>query len=333
MTTTHPAVWLPATTTRERRAPRRPPEVVALVAIDIAAIALCLVGVVRPPSPQTPVVLDAVAALVGIVLLVTVLAHGVRVPRAVIAVNITAYVAMTAAIVARAGTGEGAASTAMSFLFVGLYVAAFFPRRTSRACTAALIVVSGASLLSSAPVGNPLTTWLPLALAIAVSSEMLSMLLGHMRRLTVTDGLTGALNRSGFEDQVVRERAVSRRTQESLSLVVIDINDFKSVNDRHGHAIGDALLAGVTAEWRAKLRVGDVIGRRGGDEFALLLPQTNEVQARTMAARLQTSSAYDWSYGVAALGIDEDIDDCLARADEEMYRQKRRPSEAVSPAE
>ena len=304
-----------------------------MVAMDIAAILLCLVGVVRPPSPQTPVVLDAVAALVGILLVTTILAQGVRVPRGLLAVNVAAYVVMTAAIVAGAGTGEGAASTAMSFVFVGLYVAAFFRRRTSRACTAALVVVSGASLLLSAPVGNPLTTWMPLALAIVVSSELLSMLLGHMRRLTVTDGLTGALNRSGFEDQVVRERAVSRRTREPLSLVVIDINDFKSVNDRHGHAVGDALLAGVTEEWRATLRVRDAIGRRGGDEFALLLPQTTEAQARTMAARLRGSSAYDWAYGVASLGIDEDIDDCLARADEEMYRQKRRPPWQVSAAE
>jgi diguanylate cyclase (GGDEF)-like protein len=119
--------------------------------------------------------------------------------------------------------------------------------------------------------------------------------------------------------------------------VLIDLDDFKAINDRDGHAAGDRLLAELAAAWHGVLRPADVLARHGGDEFALLLPATSEDGAARVVARLHAAHPAGWSAGLAAWPRDASLDAALAAADAKLYEIKRARSRgaaasAVAPA-
>ena len=101
-----------------------------------------------------------------------------------------------------------------------------------------------------------------------------------------TDALTGLANRRSWDDQLARAIAHAERTHETLSVAVCDVDGLKELNDRQGHAAGDALLRGIAERWRADARAADLIARVGGDEFAILLPGADEVAAQDVVERL-----------------------------------------------
>jgi diguanylate cyclase (GGDEF)-like protein len=160
-------------------------------------------------------------------------------------------------------------------------------------------------------------------------------------RLAQSDYLTGLVNRREFEEQARRLVAVAERYDSTLSLIMVDIDRFKEINDRHGHLAGDAVLKGLAELFRTVLRKSDIAGRWGGDEFGILLPQTDIARAREFAARLcralrerqaQQPEGEDGfpdvgevtvSAGVAALATGEELDDLLGRADDALYQAKR----------
>jgi diguanylate cyclase (GGDEF)-like protein len=151
--------------------------------------------------------------------------------------------------------------------------------------------------------------------------------------LARSDDLTGIANRRGFFEFVDRELARARRYSRSLTVVYIDIDDFKRVNDRFGHDAGDRLLRGVAATIERSLRSVDVVGRLGGDEFVILLPETDLAAARVVLAKLQTGLAEYFrttqhlisvSMGVASFrSPPASLDEMLKTADELMYQAKR----------
>jgi two-component system cell cycle response regulator len=103
----------------------------------------------------------------------------------------------------------------------------------------------------------------------------------------LTDMLTGVHNRRYFEDRCVIEVTQARRYEHSLACMFLDIDHFKQINDRHGHAAGDTVLRGVGALIKAQLRAGDTIARIGGEEFVVLLPRANALQSREIAERIR----------------------------------------------
>ncbi|MBX5469485.1 MAG: GGDEF domain-containing protein [Thermoleophilaceae bacterium] len=140
-----------------------------------------------------------------------------------------------------------------------------------------------------------------------------------------TDPLTGCLNRRGLEERLALalEQAADRR--ETLALIHLDFDDFKSVNDTHGHAAGDALLVEAVRRMRATLREGDVLGRMGGDEFAVVALRADERVGRALAQRVGRSIAPSQaSIGIALFPRDGRTADELHRAaDKRMYAVKR----------
>ncbi|NCT83014.1 MAG: diguanylate cyclase [Comamonadaceae bacterium] len=157
----------------------------------------------------------------------------------------------------------------------------------------------------------------------------------EIRRSLTCDHLTGLLNRRAFFDAAEPELQRWRRRPRPLALVMVDADHFKQVNDRHGHAAGDAVLRHLAAGMRATFRAMDLIARMGGEEFAVLLPDTTAEGAQSVAQRLceriarqqvdvdgQTIS-YTVSAGVSAMDADvADLESLLKRADEALYRAK-----------
>jgi len=150
-----------------------------------------------------------------------------------------------------------------------------------------------------------------------------------------SDALTGVMNRRGFERELKRAAAYLQRYGGNAALVYLDLDGFKPVNDRFGHAAGDAVLVAVAAALVASVRASDIVGRIGGDEFAVLLWNLSPADARNKALVLERAVAglsVPWeggrlavggSAGVAELLADRDIAGLLARADAAMYTRKR----------
>jgi len=150
----------------------------------------------------------------------------------------------------------------------------------------------------------------------------------------VTDPLTGLYNRRLFGESFEKELNRARRYTQPLSLVILDLHRFKEVNDKHGHPRGDEVLRATAATLKKALRTSDSAFRIGGDEFALLLPQTDAQQALALSRRveavfvemlqpLQLQVAVSMDHGIAIFPQDAEQADQLIRiADERLYRQK-----------
>ncbi|HKD52220.1 MAG TPA: GGDEF domain-containing protein [Candidatus Acidoferrum sp.] len=150
----------------------------------------------------------------------------------------------------------------------------------------------------------------------------------------VTDPLTGLYNRRLFGESFEKELNRARRYTQPLSLVILDLHRFKEVNDKHGHPRGDEVLRAAAATLKKALRTSDSAFRIGGDEFALLLPQTDSQQALALSRRVETvfvetlrplqlEVTVSMDHGVAIFPQDAEQADQLIRiADERLYRQK-----------
>jgi diguanylate cyclase (GGDEF)-like protein len=152
-----------------------------------------------------------------------------------------------------------------------------------------------------------------------------------MAELASTDVLTTLLNRRATAEALAQAVALSQRHGTPLSVALIDIDHFKRVNDHHGHAAGDRVLAETAQRLRRGLRTEDTLGRWGGEEFLLVLPQTALEGAMSLAGRLREVLASDAfphgepvtvSIGVTQVGVGDDPHVAIARADRALYRAK-----------
>jgi diguanylate cyclase len=148
---------------------------------------------------------------------------------------------------------------------------------------------------------------------------------GELGRLARTDPLTGLANRRGWDEQLDRELAQARRSGRPVSVALLDLDDFKGFNDARGHPAGDRLLVAAAAAWQGQLRDGDVLCRWGGDEFAALLPDCSEDDAREIIARVAstTPGLQSCAAGIAEWDGTETFDELVWRADADLLTQKR----------
>jgi len=154
-----------------------------------------------------------------------------------------------------------------------------------------------------------------------------------LHRIAQTDSLTGLLNRRAFEEILSRELMRSNRLESPLSVLLVDIDRFKHVNDTWGHHAGDEVLRRVGEALRYGLRPGDALSRYGGEEFLILLRDATPAQSEEVAGRLRERIAclrdlpgsvrLTVSIGVAASRSHDGAEDLLQRCDEAMYRSKR----------
>ncbi|MGE4366042.1 diguanylate cyclase [Thermomonas sp.] len=163
----------------------------------------------------------------------------------------------------------------------------------------------------------------------------------RLRTLAMTDPLTGAASRLAIERTADTALAAAQRQGQPLSLLLLDLDYFKAVNDRHGHAAGDAVLRDIVQAWQAQLRDRDTLGRIGGEEFAVVCAGADLAQARMIAQRLLDATRairlpdidpalrMATSIGIAEARADDTRESLLARADAALYRAKQQGRDRV----
>jgi diguanylate cyclase (GGDEF)-like protein len=164
--------------------------------------------------------------------------------------------------------------------------------------------------------------------------------IASLERLADEDALTPVANRRAFVRQLTRMIAFTHRYGVPASVVYFDVNNMKQINDSHGHPAGDAALRHIATVLRENIRGSDVVGRLGGDEFGVILAQTDEEQAHHKADALAAAIAgrpLHWgeftiavsaAYGVYAFSGSDDPQHAIEAADRAMYVQKRATSHA-----
>lgn len=160
--------------------------------------------------------------------------------------------------------------------------------------------------------------------------------IARLEALAHEDELTGTLNRRGFQREFRRAMAHARRYGGSLALMMADVDGLKRINDHNGHSAGDDVIRAVAGALCAQVRASDTVARIGGDEFAILLWNIDEDQARLKAARLQTAADMSTglpsdiaegaglSIGLALLQPSDTQETLFARADADLYFDKMR---------
>ena len=156
-------------------------------------------------------------------------------------------------------------------------------------------------------------------------------LLEQVQRMAATDGLTGVANRTTFQERLDSELARAARAGEDLTLLMLDIDQFKRLNDAHGHQVGDGVLRRVARALKAGSRPYDTPARYGGEEFALVLPRTSQEDGLVIAERIRAAIAemgegprVTASVGVATFPLDAaTADELVGAADAALYESKR----------
>jgi diguanylate cyclase (GGDEF)-like protein len=247
-----------------------------------------------------------------------------------------------------AGGPSGIAPVALLCAF---WIALCGTRRQLWCMLTALTIVFVGPLIIGRPADDPPGAWRAALLFIAVSGLIgttVQALVAHVRDqhlerdrlldqlhcMAHTDPLTGLRNRRAWELELQRALAHASRSGEPLSLAVIDIDNFKNINDQHGHAEGDSLLIETARRWGEVLRAEDVLARIGGDEFALLTPACTERDAASVIGRMRARApAPCAARSVSRPGMGTESEErVLQRADAALYQAKRNGRDRIAAA-
>ena len=292
------------TTTASPLADRR--ALYGICALAIAAVAVMLAGRTRLPEP-----LAAPALVLGHVLISLVVFF----------------------------SGDPNSFYAMFYVWLNVYAFYFLGLQSGWAHTA-LAVACYAIALVALTGRLAYTPWLMTAGTMVVVGSIVGSLRGRVDRLVSEladaakrDPLTGLLNRRGFGEVMASEIARSRRSERPFSLLIADIDHFKLVNDKGGHRAGDDALRRIGDLLTTRTRIVDIAARLGGEEFALLVPDTDSGGALAAADRLREELRADFKHDVAPITVSigiatfphdaDNADDLMLAADIAMYTAKR----------
>lgn len=258
-------------------------------------------------------------------------ALGGRTPRWLCHLSTTGGAGLIAACQVLAGGGSATASYALLYVWVALYASLFFPPSATVGHIGVTAAAHAGALVWIAE-GGSLAPQLALTLGTQIAACLVvGNLTARLRQQADTDPLTGLANRRGVAVALERALHSARRSGDRACVATLDLDGFKEVNDRLGHAAGDAVLIEAASVWRGILRPDDTLARTGGDEFAVVLPHCGVDDAQSIIGRLlaATPSAVTCSAGLAQWDGDEHPQHLTHRADAALYDVKERTTAAV----
>jgi diguanylate cyclase len=233
---------------------------------------------------------------------------------------VLAIIGMATMLVSLAGSEVGAVTAGFGYLTISLYVSYWLPRVQSLAY---VFLMSALYVLAIARAGwtQLLAPWMLTVATMLIVLFVLSALRQALESVANTDGLTGLINRRGLDWIIATNRTDHRERRRTI--VLIDLDNFKELNDRKGHLAGDRALRDFGAACRQSLRPGDLALRTGGDEFVLILERLAADDIAPVIERLHASSTIRWSHGCAEWPPRADFDAAMAAADAALYRDKQ----------
>jgi diguanylate cyclase (GGDEF)-like protein len=301
---------------------RLPARVALLALLHGLGGLFCLVAAMWPMHPDAPVLLGWVFGVVGLGLAGVLTVVGDRLTLRSQHALLAVLSVLLGLLAARSATAAGVVGLGPVLICIGLYAAHFLSLEAARAHALLAIGSSTVGAVLAAP-SRFVLPWVIAVTATAVLTEAHARLNGRLRTQASTDPLTGVANRRAWEAEAARSLARAARTGEPLTVAILDLDDFKEVNDRDGHVAGDHLLRQVAGHWRERVRASDLLGRHGGDEFVLCLPGTDADAAVEVLRRLDGGVPISWSVGTATARAGDSLAALLQRADAELYAGKR----------
>jgi diguanylate cyclase (GGDEF)-like protein len=275
-----------------------------------------------PVAQDSPVGLFRLVGVVALVGAALIWWLGARTPQWLLHASVAAGTLMIGLLIARAASAVGMVVTATDYMWMAVYAGFFFSRAAARAHVTLIAITFGVALLINTH-WVPVDAWIFMTASLVVASETIARQSSRLRQEAHTDELTGLLNRKGLIVAAERAFSLADRTDMELTIGLIDLDHFKQVNDREGHAAGDGVLIELAKAWMAEIQPGDIFARLGGDEFLVLLVGHDEDESARLLQRLRFTSPSPWSIGVITRRPGEDLRACLARADNALYAAKR----------
>ena len=218
------------------------------------------------------------------------------------------------------------------YLWGALYASYFFSRRAAVIHTLFGSLTYGFVLMLKEPNLFWMSRWFVMMGSFLIAALIVNWLTQQIRTLARNDSLTGLYNRRTFEEELGRVLWRAERDRCPVCVVLLDLDNFKRINDSLGHSAGDRLLKEAAAAWSEQIRHNDVLARYGGDEFAALLPDCSLDDAEIVAGRLRAAMPpqVTCSVGFAMWDGKDSEDAFLTRVDEALYRAKRMGRNRVS---